>query len=208
MAFHLWFLRDLILFVFTGPIWYYAYKYFNWYWILIVALLAVYYTAVLQIYSLFWFTFGGALPLTKLNLFDRSITRKKIIGIFIFLLLCILQLFSLEWWGWVTLKIPIVFLGVLAIWNIYDLLMSDKFRLENHSYLVYATSFTFFIYVFHEPSLNVIRKLIVWLIGKNTYGYLLSYLLSPWIFFIIGTVIAIFLKKRIPKLYGIISGGR
>jgi fucose 4-O-acetylase-like acetyltransferase len=208
MAFHLWFLRDLILLVIGAPIWFYAYKYLRWYWVIFIAGLAFYFSKNPQIYALFWFALGGSLPLTTFKILDRSTTFRKVTLTILFLVLCLLQLCTLNWSGWQNLKIPIIFLGVLAIWYAYDILIPINFKLEAYSYLTYATSFTFFIYVFHEPSLNVVRKLIVLLIAKNSLGYLMSYILSPWVFFLIGTIVGLIVKKIMPKVYSYAAGGR
>ncbi|WP_405607793.1 acyltransferase [Polaribacter sp. Asnod1-A03] len=208
LAFHLWFLRDLILLVLTAPIWYFAFKYLRWYWVPLVAILAFYFSKTPQVYALFWFALGGALPLTTFKVLDRSSSVRKIIVILLFLILCIVQLCTITWVGWLSLKIPIIFIGVMAIWYAYDVLVPDDFNLESHRYLVYATSFTFFIYLFHEPSLNVVRKIIVFLIGKNSLGYLISYLLSPWLFFFTGTIVGLIFKKILPRAYGYAAGGR
>jgi hypothetical protein len=53
-----------------------------------------------------------------------------------------------------------------------------------------------------------VRKLIVFVLGKNETGYLVSYLVSPLIFIILAIIVGLGLKKYIPKLYEIAVGGR
>jgi hypothetical protein len=90
----------------------------------------------------------------------------------------------------------------------YDIFVSPTFLLLEHSWLNKVCGFTFFIYLFHEPTLNIVKKIIVFVLGKNETGYLISYILSPWIFFVLAIIIGSVLKKYIPKFYGIAVGGR
>ncbi|MDR1653441.1 MAG: hypothetical protein LBS01_07335 [Prevotellaceae bacterium] len=126
----------------------------------------------------------------------------------VFLILCVVQLFLPDFVLWDYLQIPIIFLGILALWMLYDNFIPANFLLENHLWMSKICSFTFFIYLFHEPTLNIVRKLIVFVIGKNSMGYLVSYLVSPFIFMIAAVVIATILKKYLPKFYAILVGGR
>jgi hypothetical protein len=62
--------------------------------------------------------------------------------------------------------------------------------------------------LFHEPTLNIVRKVIAFILGKNEMAYLTSYLVSPWIFIVIAVIIGMILKKYVPKLSNIATGGR
>lgn len=96
----------------------------------------------------------------------------------IFLLLSIVQLFMPGMIDWELVKIPIIILGLISVWGIYDMVLGKDFKPNEHRWLATAYQFTFFIYLFHEPTLNIVRKLIVVILGKNKYGYLISYLLG------------------------------
>ncbi|MBU3010329.1 acyltransferase [Polaribacter vadi] len=208
IAFHLWFLRDLILLVFLAPLWFFLYKWFNWFWVGLIGLLAIYLSEGSFAYSLFWFSLGGAIHLIKFNIEETTTSLNKKVTIFLFILLCLLELFTFKWHGWYFLKVPIIFLGLLAIWFAYDFVFSKHFRIKNYRYLFYITSCTFFIYLFHMPTLNIVRKLIVYFLGKNSIGFLISYILSPWLFVGCVTIISLFFKKYFFNFYKIIVGGR
>ena len=83
-----------------------------------------------------------------------------------------------------------------------------NFNLSQDQWLATACQSTFFIYLFHEPTLNIVRKLIVVIIGKNAIGYLVSYLLSPWIFIIVSIPVAAFLKRHFVSIYKVCVGYR
>ncbi len=110
--------------------------------------------------------------------------------------------------NWEFLKIPIILIGIIALWGIYDLVVSKEFTLSKHAWLGTACQFTFFIYLFHEPTLNIVRKLIVAILGKNEFGYLTSYLVSPWLFTVCAVLLGLLFRKYFPKVYNICTGGR
>ena len=72
--------------------------------------------------------------------------------------------------------------GLVALWKCYDLVVSSSFILKEHKWLLLACNYTFFIYLYHEPTLNIVT--IIW----------------------VG--VGVCLKRMIPKVYGICVGGR
>jgi surface polysaccharide O-acyltransferase-like enzyme len=206
LAFQLWFLRDLIILVILSPVLYLLHKYLKWYWVLIVLILNYLPIDYFPIYALFWFTLGGSL--TKTDLLINIKGGNLLIMPIIFLLQCLAQLFYPDLFIWNYIRIPIILLGVYSIWMIYDIVVPQTFSLQQHTCLTQICGFTFFIYLFHEPALNIVRKVIVFFLGKNETGYLISYLVSPWIFIIIAVIIGMILKKYVSKLYNIAAGGR
>ena len=109
---------------------------------------------------------------------------------------------------WELVKIPVILLGIYSAWGLYDTVVGENFVLSEHRWLATACQFTFFIYLFHKPTLNVVRKLIVAVLGKNELGYLTSYLLSPWIFTICAVFAGLLFRKYLPRVYDVCSGGR
>ena len=126
----------------------------------------------------------------------------------IFLFLSVVQLFMPDIIDWEFVKIPIIILGLISVWGLYDMVLGKDFKLSEHRWLATACQFTFFIYLFQEPTLNIVRKLIVVILGKNEYGYLISYLISPWIFTICFVFIGLQFRKYLPKVYNVCTGGR
>ena len=106
------------------------------------------------------------------------------------------------------MKIPFTFIGVVAMFSMYNLLVEKTFSLKKHHYLTIACSFTFFIYLFHEPTLNIVRKLLIVILGRTSLGFAINYLVSPWIFAIGFIFVGNLLKKYTPRLFSICVGGR
>lgn len=203
LAFQLWFLRDLIIIVAISPILYLLRKYFNKYILVLLFFclnLSVYICSYFPITALFWFMLGDAI----IN--DMSKLKSKFI-LMTFLIISLLEIYyEVKFPQYIS--IPITLLGIMGIWNIYDYIVSDKFILKNNKYLYLACSATFFIYLFHEPTLNIVRKLLVVVFGQSSFGFAASYLLSPWIFAFIAIIIASLMRNYIPKVYSILVGGR
>lgn len=204
-AFQLWFLRDLILIVATSPIWYLLLKHLRWIFVITSFGLTYIQLPFVPFFALFWFLLGGQLVQVKNGYGGASLTMLSIVT---FLLLSIVQLFMPDMIGWELVNIPIIILGLISVWGIYDMVLGKDFKLSEHRWLATACQFTFFIYLFHEPTLNIVRKLIVVVIGKNEYGYLISYLISPWIFTICFVFIGLQFRKYLPKVYHVCTGGR
>lgn len=204
IAFHLWFLRDLLILVLLSPIWYYLFKYLKVYWIIVIFVLTFYKISFFPIIALFWFSLGGAfvnLKFTRLK--NKSLSNFLVLFLFI-------GFFQIMFPSsiWYYVHIPITFLGIISFWVIYDIVLPQNFTLSNYKYLTIACSFTFFIYLYHEPTLNIVRKLIVFILGKNEFGFIISYLSSPWVFIALFIPIGLIMKKFFPKVYYVIAGGR
>lgn len=203
LAFQLWFLRDLIMVVAISPILYVLRQYFNKYILVLLFFclnLPVNISSYFPTTALFWFMLGDAI----IN--DINKLKSK------FILITFLIISSLEIYYEVKfpqyISIPIILLGIIGAWNIYDNIVSEKFILKNHRYLCLACGSTFFIYLFHEPTLNIIRKLLVVILGQSSFGFAVSYLLSPWIFLFLAIIISSLMRNYIPRLYSILVGGR
>lgn len=197
-AFQLWFLRDLIIIVASSPILFYLRQILRKeYIIILLYLISILPYNYFPIAACFWFMLGDAY-LTKF----QQLKLKWILPLLIFF--SILELYT----DTPFLITPIKLIGVICVWNLYDYIIPQTFKLAEHSFLQLLCGYTFFIYLYHEPTLNIIRKLIVVICGHTSLGFALSYLISPWIFSICAILIGSYLKKKIPFFYSIIVGGR
>lgn len=200
-AFQLWFLRDLIIIIAVTPILFYIRQKVRKEWVLIILLLFHFINVDIFPYTAcFWFMFGDAY-LTKLNL----LKVQWILPLFI--CISIIESVFIDSTPF-YLSILTQIIGVACIWNIYDLIVSPTFQLTNHTLLKQLSGYTFFIYLYHEPTLNIARKIIVVICGQTSFGFAISYLISPWVFAICAVLIGYLLKSKIPYLYSIIVGGR
>ena len=155
--------------------------------------------------SLFWFVLGG--QLTQVNL-EHTYKKAGLICCLIFLIFSIVQLLNPNYKIWETARIPIICIGIIGIWNIYNVLVPVQYTLSEHKVMTTLCSFTFFIYLFHEPTLNIFRKIIVAIVGKNEIGYIVSYLFSPWLFITSSIIIGFLLKRHYLAIYKVCTGGR
>lgn len=216
LAFQLWFLRDLILVVTISPILFYIFKYMKYWGFLLLFLLSFiplnqYFTLnsavpTTLVTTLLWFALGGVLAVNN----SKLIFIKRSIGIVIFITYLSLSICEEIVGGtfFETIYPLIILLGISSIWFTYDILVKYSFNVSNHKWLEIACSFTFFIYLFHEPTINIIRKLIVAVLGKNSMGYLISYLISPLLFIAIAVLIGLVFRNKAPKIYSNLVGGR
>ncbi len=208
-AFQLWFLRDLILIVATSPLWYLCLKHLKWGFVVVLFILTYLDVSHVPFYPLFWFVLGGQLTKVRIESeWKDGIRFAELLALCLFLALSILQLVFPDIVDWSLLRIPIILLGIIGAWGLYDAVVGKDFNLSQHLLLVTACQFTFFIYLFHEPTLNIVRKLIVVVLGKNELGYLTSYLISPWIFAVCAVFIGLLFRKYLPKVYNVCTGGR
>ena len=201
LAFHLWFLRDLIGIVMISPLLYGIKKYIPIRGaFLLCFLLACLFFQTTFFSSVFWFMFGNGY-LAKLH------KIKTIIIPLIFLLWCFAEiLYPNDYWKYV--EIPRMCLGIITIWNTYDAIVKKDFNLSRHHWFSIFCSFTFFFYLYHDPLINIIRKLLVMPLGRSPFAFATAYLLSPWITLCFMLLIGLIIKKNFPKIYGIIVGGR
>lgn len=105
-------------------------------------------------------------------------------------------------------KIPIVLLGLISIWTWYDSLVPSSYDLCRHPLLSTVCRFTFFIYLYHEPTINIVRKLLVIPFGQTSFGFAFSYMVSPWLFALCFIYIGVLLEKYANVPYKILVGGR
>ena len=205
LAFHLWFLRDLIVIVFLSPLIYIVKEHINRYVLMFIMYLLVVTTEISLPSSVFWFL-GGNFFLEKLS--EIEIGRSKIL----FMLFTYLMTGAFEILYpsgvWIYLNIPLIILGLFSLWNLYNVIVDEPFDLNRYRCLSLSCSYTFFIYLVHEPALNIVRKLLVLPFGHTSFSFAFSYLISPWIFATIAISIGCLMKKFLKPVYLILTGGR
>ena len=204
-AFHLWFLRDLIIIVTLSPILYWVRnsKVSSWFVYLILYVLSLFKLPIIPFSGLFWYMFG----VYYLNSLGEI--RYRGLVTLLFFVLCVIEMVLpnlKEYFDFV--QIPLILLGLISIWTWYESIVPASFDLGCHSLLSTACNFTFFIYLYHEPIINIIRKLLAIPFGHNSISFAFSYLVSPWIFAFIFVLIGMLFKKYAPLPYNVLVGGR
>lgn len=101
--------------------------------------------------------------------------------------------------------IPLV--GIPAIWGIYDIIAHTYATYTNNRLTTAYFSYTFFVYLCHEPLLNIFKKLPL-LISRSETTFIASYILTPIIFYIFACCLGRLIKALSPKIYYVYTGGR
>jgi hypothetical protein len=107
-----------------------------------------------------------------------------------------------DWLYRLIQKISILF-GMVAMCQACDL-----FPATIQDWILQIGKFTFFIYLTHEPSLIIVKKIIMILYTKPSYSNLVAYLAAPVVTITIILISGAVLQKKVPKLYALLSGGR
>ena len=192
----LWFLRNLIVFVFLTPLLYFLLKdraglptgalvvlllYLNLRFSVVPTLRG------LEIYSLgSWIGINHKQAALKR---DRRLTAVSILVLAVWF-------FSAFRWNSVFTE-PLM---LTAIWFALDL-----FRLPSFPWWMHIT---FFTYLAHALVLEAAEKLFLLAFGRSPLAALVDFLFMPVVLFLLLAGAAFILRKRTPKLWGVLNGGR
>ena len=84
-----------------------------------------------------------------------------------------------------------------------------KYKSENlNKILVWLSSYSFSIYLFHEVNLTILKKLLSSICPPSAIFMALNYLIIPFIIIFCCLILSMSLKKFFPKLYVTITGNR
>jgi len=211
--FQLWFLRDLMVLVLVSPVLYYLIKYLRLTIVILFAFLWLFdiRLQVLSTESLLYFTLGAYLSFNKINLYFSRLVKYGGYLIIAWLLVLILRITLIE------MKLITVFenmllhkfgimLGLIALWEFYDKMQEGK---DMKNYKIYnLLSFSFFVYLFHEPILTIIQKVMLAVTGKSNTMILIDYFSSVIITIIISLIVGYLFKKVLPSVYALSTGNR
>ena len=202
-AFQLWFLRDLIVIVALSPVMLMFKRLGDGGRYFLLAVLFVVNTAIPSLpvfYGMFWFLFGDCF-------LSRLSSVKTWVLPVAFVVICVAETaYPAEWW--IYGRMVIIALGVTTIWTLYDKIAPQTFTLAGHGMLRAACSYTFFIYLYHMPTMNIIKKLIVLPFGHTSFGFAFSYLVTPFVFAAVWIPVGMAFRRLLPRVYGVCTGGR
>ncbi len=213
VAFQLWFLRDLIIIVLFSPLIYYWIKYTRWYGTLAILLLHPWLMTLSETFNQFgiaYFILGGTIAKCS----DLEYVTKRacstpvfIMSLVIWLVHAMLQALQIQvaFWYWGVLS---VLAGMITTWRVYDLLASKTKVIYAMSPLRPLLGYSFFVYLFHEPAFNIIKKIGVKALGTGDIVLILLFLINPIIMYFLSVLVAKLLQKIMPKVYGVLVGGR
>ena len=98
-------------------------------------------------------------------------------------------------------------IGLYVVWALYDYFAKGR-CLAQSGIWKYICGYSFFIYCFHEPSFNIIKKLALVLGGVSEPVLICFYLLNPWLMVFVAIGVAKLMQRWIPGVYKVLTGGR
>jgi len=208
-----WFVRDLMVLVFLSPIIYWLIRLSKFY-IVLILLFSWFFDfdfKVLSSASVLFFNFGAFLSINKYNIHKNDFSRNYWIytSIWLILVFCRTVLLYINFQDTLILSILLkssILIGILAVWSLYDFIFKKK---DLSKYKFYSIcSFSFFLYAFHIPTLNILKRVLFLLLGKDEFASLIIYITAPLLTISMGILIGYNIKRFTPKFYGIITGGR
>ena len=206
-AFHLWFLRDLMLYVLMSPLLYICIKRFPW--VLFCILLVCF--GWMPRFGATYFVLGGIVSIHySLDKVSSFLNKKVVVALMtLFFINAVAALLGFINPGNIYYQYYVQFMGIiaiLAVWGCYDILVGNQ--IKTPVWCSKILSFTFFIYLFHEPAFNIIKKLGLKLIGINDWSLIGLFIVNPFIMVAFAVGVGIIFKRILPRVYSVCVGGR
>lgn len=200
--FPLWFLRDLMIMVSLSPFLYYIIKYLRW-----LAPIPFLLLPDEHLMSSF-FVLGGCVAMfSSLASFSRMLNRRiAFVALIIYLSLSISQIWIIEESRYLGAFNGLC--GCVVLWKGYDRIVNNHPMLPSNPILQKYLGYSFFIFLFHEPVFNIIKKLGLKLLGIHEWSLILLYFINPFIMCLLAIGVAKVLQRYIPKVYYVLVGGR
>lgn len=215
-AFHLWFLRDLLFIVLISPVLYYLIKYTKWLapLLLLGAMVLLVQSGIFtaidyelnRIDGISFFCIGGCISMfASLESLDRCLSKPLVaIAVIVFFGNAVWQIFGTDFNVWYNFLTALC--GCIVVWKGYDWFISKI--TSNLSSLNFAIGYSFFIYLFHEPTLNIMKKIGLRVLGEHEWTFILLYFANPILMCIIAIMVAKIWQRYTPRIYRIFTGGR
>ena len=164
--------------------------------------------------GLFFFSLGVWLQKTNFNLEKKPKWLSLGLAWLFFIGFCVIKTFMafeldpaspVTYWILNILHTVSVLSGILAVWFGADRLV--KWCMRRH-WFVWATSFSFFVFGLHAPLVVYLTRLCYLYIHEIPNYRLLTYLLVPVIILAFSIAMAAAMRKLLPGLYRLATGGR
>lgn len=197
----LWFIRDLFVIQLFCPIIYLLIRYldFSLLFLLLILWIENEHVYIISSMGIFFFMLGSYLAINKINIEYKIDNPRCLLLIWIIIVFwdC-LGAVNNEHLNHGDYFRRII--GVLAIWFNFDLIDKLFMRLN----LSRLTSYSFIIYLAHEPYQAILKKIGTSFLGPS----LILYMLTPVIVIMLIIRLASLTSKKLPAIYRILVGGR
>jgi len=203
-AYQLWFLRDLYILVILTPVIYWGIKKMKVF--LLICLLLLWINGIqylVQTESVFFFVTGGYIALF-FNKWSEKIHKNHLCNLILFIAWISYSCFIVNVENRYLLHCIGILVGINCVWYCYDsmyLFFSEKVLSSN----IY--SYSFFIYLLHEPLLTCMKKILLGFSFNNAH-ILFVYFISPCLTIFVCIIIGKWVNYKLPTVYKILVGGR
>jgi len=215
VSFQLWFLTDLMVYTLMAPIIYLSIKYISIFLILPAFLLWLFAIPLPPLFSFlyrggFFYLLGAYIAIHRIGVAQEKIKQIALFAVIswiIVLFIKTLVAFGLLQSVWLSLQQidnMAIALGICAIWFLYDVWQPKKLM----ETILFCTPFTFFLYASHEPLLEIVKRVEVGIVGFTDWSLMVLYGGSVIIVVLLTLGAGWLLKRFLPKLFGILTGGR
>jgi len=210
LAFHLWYVRDLMAVVALSPLIFICQRKKPLMFLLIIAVVCGLLKVIPWLsWPLTWFSIGSYFAFSKRELL---LLQNKWLAIAMLIGYVVITVLLVHYRTYPTadkwFSFPLFLLGIIGIWNTYDVIGIHKYF---HSYL---TEQTFFLYCAHIPLLTVFSSILSQLVSENPLFEVIAYFLPALMTCIILVGVAQIWKhlnnksKISRKIYSCLTGGR
>lgn len=207
-GFHLWFLRDLMVYVALTPLLFFLVKRYPWLTLILLFCLS----GVIARCGITYFVFGSIIAMHyNIEKFDHWVSKPvlAICGMLFFLNAVMTDIVSCQWVVENSYWQQIVnFSGIFAIWGLYNIAFTKIEHSRVTDLMLKVSKYSFFIYLFHEPVFNIIKKLGLKFSGISNFSLIVLYFVNPLLMAVLAVSVAWMLKKYLPKIYSTLVGGR
>ena len=214
-AFHLWFILFLFIYNLAYPAIKWSVVNYPAVWFTITGILWFINFQFFFVHGLGLFFFSAGVWLNKKNItldrkpawFSHYLAWLFFIG---FSFIKTFMAFELTLTNWSIFVMSFLYAGstlagIIAFW--YGIDPFIKWCMQQH-WFVWATSFSFIIYAFHNPLVNYLTRLLFMWLGDLPFARLSCYVLVPFITVLICIGLGALLRKATPSFYRLATGGR
>ncbi|RZJ49731.1 MAG: hypothetical protein EOO44_17750 [Flavobacterium sp.] len=208
IPYQLWFLKELIVLMFLSPVLYYLIKFSKYALAIITMILWCidFQMPYLSMDSINFFTLGATVAMLRPSVINLTFSRKYWVMGIVWIAILLFITINIDQKQFDLLRKISVLVGLVTVWTIYDVFLINKDLAQSRFYSLF--SYSFFVYVFHEPILIIIKKGMIYMLPKTELSVLLTYLLSPVIIISLSLIVGGILNRWFNKFYNVLTGGR
>ena len=192
----LWFLRDLFILNVFSKIIKKTIDRFPQMIIVLILLLIIPFEFAFKNGIIFW-CFGYYIVKNNIH-----IKRVNIIPLIILEILILLILWNIRQYN---IKIILDSLNVILL---IKLCIQISYYFFNNKFIEKCSKYTFFVYLFHEMNLTIVKKLSVVFLPRTQLCFFIQYFINPIIVIICCLMFAMILEKCFPQIYKLLIGYR